>query len=75
VRNLLAGAPLQALAHALGMAHVASQTLFMVGAGAWGVTQLADAAIFVRLGSRTGALAVGVLALILAVAALFACMR
>jgi uncharacterized protein DUF4267 len=72
MRNLAAGALLLALAYAFGETHMAGLALFLIGAVVWCVTQLADAAIFLRLGSRSGALSAGALALILVVAALLA---
>jgi hypothetical protein len=66
VRNLIAGALLLALAYAFGVTHAAGTALVVVGVVAWAVTQLADVLIFLRLGSRAGALAAGALALICA---------
>jgi uncharacterized protein YjeT (DUF2065 family) len=68
VRNLVAGALLVALAYAFGVTHVAHLTVFVAGAAAWGITQLVDAVIFLRLGSRPGALSAGALVLLLVVA-------
>jgi hypothetical protein len=72
VRNVVAGALLLALAYVAGVAHAAGPALVVVGAAAWAITQLADVFIFLRLDSRAGALAAGVLALALGLAALLA---
>jgi hypothetical protein len=72
VRNLVTGALLLILAYTFGVAHTAGLILFAIGAVAWAIIQLVDALIFLRLGSRAGALSAGALALILIVAALLA---
>jgi hypothetical protein len=72
VRNLVAGSLLLTLAYTFGVTHTAGTALVVIGAVAWAVTQFVDVWIFLRLGSRTGALAAGALALASAGIALLA---